>query len=94
MVEQHSDLISYLIRTDTRVRGGQVDWEARVAGVERVRVLISVARARLPGVEILFTVGGVVDARLLVVGGVEWGGVVPGGGGGETRVQAEILSWK
>ena len=68
MVKQHSDLISYLIWPDTRVRRGQVHREPRIAGVERVVVLISVAGARLPGVELL-PVGGVVDPRLLVVGG-------------------------
>ena len=94
MVE-HILMRSYLIWSDTRVRRGQVDGQPRVAGVERVGVLISVARTGLPRVEVLLPVGGVVDPRLLVVGGgVEGGRIVAGGGGGEPRRQGEILGWK
>ena len=94
MVE-HILMRSYLIWSDTRVRRGQVDGQPRVAGVERVGVLISVAGARLPRVEVLLPVGGVVDPRLLVVGGgVEGRRIVAGGGGGEAWIQAKILSWK
>ena len=84
---------SYLIWADTRVRRGQVDGQPRVAGVERVGVLGSVAGAGLPGVQLLLPVGGVVDPRLLVVGGgVEGRRIVAGGGGGEAWIQAKILS--
>ena len=91
----HSDVLFwwYLIGADTRVRGGKVYRETRAAGVERVGGLAPVAW--LPGVQLRLPVGGVVDPGLLVVGrGVEGGGVVASGGGGEPGSQGQILGWK